>query len=173
MPQQTPPIAPTELFARLAGGHAARVTVVTPNRRLAQSLQREFDRLQLTAGHASWEAPDILPFATFLARCHEDARFAPGGETVPTLLSDAEAQVLWEDALRKAGAAERILSIPATAALAGEAWDLAHEWRIAGALDGTADTDDGEAFAAWRRAYARGVGSQLDRARLAQWVAAA
>src|SRR5947209_3309727 len=102
MPQQTPPIAPTELFARLAGGHAARVTVVTPNRRLAQSLQREFDRLQLAAGRASWEAPDILPFATFLARCHEDARFA-----------------------------------------------------------------------AWRRAYARGVGSQLDRARLAQWVASA
>src|SRR4051812_24712706 len=160
MPQQTPPIAPTELFARLARGHAARVTVLTPNRRLAQSLQEGFDRLQLAAGRASWEAPGILPPAAFLVRCHEEARFAVGGDTVPTLLSDAESQILWEEALRKAGAADRVLSVAATASLAAEAWGLAHEWRIAGALEGTAHTEDGEAFAAWRRAYQRALGNQ-------------
>ena len=170
MPQDTPTIALPELLARLAGSAAGRITVVTPNRRLAQSLLREVDRLQLAAGRASWEAPDILPWSAFLERCHEDARFAPGGEDVPALLSDAEAQVVWEEALRRAGAAERVLSVPATAALAAEAWTLAHEWRIGGALEAAA-TEDAAAFAAWRKAYLKAAGAAIDRARLAGWVA--
>ena len=70
MPQEPATIALPELLGRLAAGHAARITVLTPNRRLAAALQRAFDAVQLAAGHASWEAPDILPYGAFLARCH-------------------------------------------------------------------------------------------------------
>ena len=49
-----------ELFARLARGSAARVTVVTPNLRLAQELGREFDRFQVSRGLDLWDAPDLL-----------------------------------------------------------------------------------------------------------------
>ena len=35
-------ISKADLFARLAEGHAAAVTVVTPNRRLSQALMAEF-----------------------------------------------------------------------------------------------------------------------------------
>ena len=38
-------LSKTDLFARLAEGHAACITVVTPNKRLAQSLLR-FERAQ-------------------------------------------------------------------------------------------------------------------------------
>src|SRR6476469_7568369 len=126
MPQEFATIALPELLGRLAAGHAERITVITPNRRLAAALHRAFDAVQVAAQRASWEAPDILPYRAFLARCHEDARYGPSAEAVPMLLSDAEAQWLWEDALRHAGARDRILSLPATAALAASAWELAH-----------------------------------------------
>lgn len=175
MPQDTAPIALPDLLGRLGGGLAARITVITPNRRLAAALQRELDAVQLAARRTSWEAPDILPYGAFLARCHEEARYAPGGASVPALLSEAEAQWLWEEALRSSGARERVLSLPATASLAADAWSLAHQWRIAGALEGAGGNEDTEAFAAWRQAYARRTSAEslLDAARLPEWVASA
>src|SRR5688572_28408332 len=46
-----------ELFARLTEGHAARMTVVTPNKRLSQELQQEFDAYQIAKNLTVWEAP--------------------------------------------------------------------------------------------------------------------
>lgn len=143
------------LFARLARGHGARITVVTPNARLAEALQGEFDRRQLEAGCVSWEAPDILPLTAFLTRCHEDAMYSGRAERLPALLSAAQSQVLWEDALRASRWRDRVLSIPATAALAGKAWLLAHQWRIEGALASWPGNEDMEAFAAWCDHYRR------------------
>ena len=57
-----------ELFARLAEGHAAGVTVVTPNARLARALVADFDAYQIAAGRSSWEAADVLPFGAFVER---------------------------------------------------------------------------------------------------------
>src|SRR5438552_2434659 len=55
-----------ELFQRLAEGHAARITVVTPNRRLAQALTAEFDAFQIGKGLTVWEAPDFLRHFEFV-----------------------------------------------------------------------------------------------------------
>ena len=41
-------LAKVDLFAHLEHGHAAQVTVVTPNKRLSQSLQAEFDAFKST-----------------------------------------------------------------------------------------------------------------------------
>ena len=49
-----PLIDRSQLFERLARGHAERVVVLTPNRRLSQALEAEFDRRQVAAGLASW-----------------------------------------------------------------------------------------------------------------------
>ena len=78
-------IARSELFERLARGHAERITVLTPNRRLAQALEAEFDRAQLGRGLASWEAPDVLPYDAWIERCYEDALYAAGGSELPAL----------------------------------------------------------------------------------------
>ena len=40
-------LSKAELFARLAEGHAARISVVTPNKRLSQALMLEFDAFQI------------------------------------------------------------------------------------------------------------------------------
>src|SRR5688572_17956148 len=88
-----------QLFERLARGHAERLVVLTPNRRLAQALEAQFDREQLARGLASWDAPDIVPFDTFVARCYEEALYAPGGTDLPALLAPEQERLLWEEAV--------------------------------------------------------------------------
>src|SRR5512138_2241241 len=90
-------ISKSDLFARLAEGHAARTTVVTPNRRLAQSLMADFDAYQAARGLAVWEAPDILPLEAFVSRLWEDAFYS--GRDLPLLLSAAQEQAIWEEIL--------------------------------------------------------------------------
>src|SRR6185312_5521410 len=168
------PLEQSALFARLRGGHDAGITVLTPNARLAQALQAQFDRFQIASGLRSWEAPDILPFAAFVERCHEEAGYADGAEGLPVLLSSAEAQVLWEEAIRSGPWAERMLSVPATAALARDAWQVAYAWRIEGALEASEGTEDTQAFAAWCAHYRRRTQRDhfVDSARLPGVVAA-
>ncbi len=163
-----------DLFERLARGHAARLTVLTPNQRLAQSLTSEFDALQLAAGRTSWEAPDILHFAAFLERCHEEALYSSAGGEVAALLDPAEEQILWEEALHASRWRDAMLSVPATAALAAEAWKLAHGWRIEGALRDAPGNEDSQAFAEWAGHYERRTARErlTDAARLPAVIAA-
>lgn len=166
-------ITRAELFARLARGHGERVTVLTPNRRLAQAVEGEFDRTCVARGLGSWEAPDILPFPAFLARAYEEALYAPGGVDLPALVSPEQERLMWEEAVGTAGWAGKILSKAATAALAADAWALAHEWRIESALDVWPGNEDGEAFAAWRAHYRQRTERDrlMDSARLSTMVA--
>jgi probable DNA repair protein len=150
-----PTIEKEALFARLALGRREKLTVVTPNQRLAQGLMREFDRVQLARGLASWDEPDILPFSTFIARCHEESRYSSLASSIPVPLSGPEEQLLWEEAVRASQWSEGLLSIAAAAALAGEAWQLAHAWGIAGAIASWPGPEDAQAFAAWCKAFLR------------------
>ena len=144
-----------ELFVRLAGGHAAGITVVTPNQRLARALRLEFDAFQLEKNLTVWEDADILPLDAFVARCYEDALYEEGGGTLPVLLSPAQSRALWEEAIRGSRWAGVLLDVPQTAASAQKAWQTAQEWRIAGALEKFAGGEDTQAFADWAKAYAR------------------
>src|SRR3990170_4322818 len=128
------PVAKQELLERLAAGHAARLTVVTPNRRLAQELAREFDARQAAQDLKVWETADILPFSAFAERLYEDALYSDLAAALPLLLSDAQEQALWEAAIRASRWGEALLALPQTAADCARAWKLAHAWRIGGAL---------------------------------------
>src|SRR2546430_7922885 len=77
-----------ELFQRLAEGHAARITVVTPNSRISRVLTSEFDSFQVAKGLTVWEAPDILPFGAFVERLWEDALYSELGDKLPLLRSE-------------------------------------------------------------------------------------
>ena len=127
-------ITRTDLFARLAEGHAARVTVVTPNARLARELAREFDALQEAKGLPVWETADILPITAFVERLYEDALYSDRAAKPPVLLTDAQAQALWEAAIRESRWGEALLAVPQAAGEAARAWALAQGWRIDGAL---------------------------------------
>ncbi|MEK6244092.1 MAG: PD-(D/E)XK nuclease family protein [Pseudomonadota bacterium] len=151
MPGVSPGIDKQELFARLAEGHAAGITVVTPNRRLAQVLKSEFDSFQSNKNLSVWDDADILPVGAFVERLYEDALYAEGAAGLPQLLAPAQERALWESVL--AGAP--LLSVAQTAANCADAWRRAHAWRIAGALDKFAGNEDTQAFAGWAREYAK------------------
>jgi len=140
-----------ELLERLAGGHAAAVTVVTPNRRLAHALAADFDRAQGAAGHTSWETADILPFGAFAARLYEDALYAEGGADLPRLLSPDEDLFLWEAIVGESHAI--LLSVGAAAAQAREAWQQAQAWRLGARLKAMPLDEDATAWAGWAARY--------------------
>ncbi len=163
------PITKSELFERLAGAQAARVTVVTPNLRLAQVLRSEFDAFQAAKGLRSWEDADILPLGAFAERLYEDALHSELGARLPALLSDTQELALWEELVAKSRS--RLLDVPGAAARCAEAWRLAHAWRIDRALGKFPGNEDHEAFADWASAYREKTAGEIDSARLPDLVA--
>ncbi len=168
-------ISTVDLFQRLAEGHAAGVTVVTPNRRLAQALASEFDRRQIARGLAAWETADILPYAAFVERAYEDALYSDIASDMPLLLAPAEEQALWEEAVRKSEVGGALLAVPETAALAREAWQLAHAWRLWEKLERAGASEDALAFLDWSERVRRATERQrlTDPSRLPEVVAGA
>ena len=160
-----------ELFARLAHGRMAGggTTVVTPNRRLAQTLASEFDRRQRAAGLTVWKTADVLPYGAFVQRLYDDALHAELADRLPLLLTPDQEQTLWEDVVRRSGAGDALLAVPETATLAREAWALAHAWGLADGLPGALAGEDAVAFAGWAREYGARTGREhlTDLARLA------
>jgi len=167
------PVPKSELLARLAEGHAARVAVVTPNVRLSRELSREFDQGQIGKGLPVWETADVLALDKFVERLYEDALYSDIAAQLPLLLTGAQEQELWEAAIRESRWGEALLAVPQAAADCGKAWGLAHEWRIAGALGSFPGNDDANAFAEWSREYAKRCEREgnTDGARLADVVA--
>src|SRR5436190_950026 len=156
-----------ELFQRLAEGHAARITVVTPNRRLAQALTAEFDAFQIGKGLSVWEAPDILPFGAFVERLWEDALYSELGDKLPLLLTPAQEQLLWQEVIAPSREGKDLLFTETAAAHCRDAWGLLHQWRI-GAARGN---EDHSAFSEWARQYQKETLGDVDSARLPDLVA--
>ncbi len=154
-----PLVQKRELLAHLARGHSEGIAVVTPNRRLAQTLAREFDERQIAVGLTVWETADILPIGAFVERLYEDALYSDIAAQLPLLLTGAQEQELWEAAIRASEWGEALLAVPRAAADCRKAWALAHQWRIAGAVMGNAGSfpgnEDAKAFAEWARDYAK------------------
>src|SRR3954468_8999689 len=121
-----PVIDKSDLFTRLARGAQDGVSVVTPNRRLAQELGREFDAEQIAQGLQSWEAADILPFGVFFERLWESAVYSELAADGSTLLSAAQEQALWEEIVAASAWSAHLLSPARTAAQCRDAWRLAH-----------------------------------------------
>ncbi len=157
------------LFALLAQGLAAKLTVVTPNRRLAQALAREFDAGQADKGLAVWESADILPLPAWIGRLYEDALYSGLAPALPLLLSEAQEIELWEQVIRASPWGSELLDPSRAATQAMHAWALAHGWRIAGALGSFPGNEDAQAFARWAAAYAKH--DSTDAARLPDLVA--
>ena len=162
-------VSKQELFERLAAGLAAKLAVVTPNRRLAQALAREFDRGQADKGLAVWESADILPLSALVERLYEDALYSELAPALPPLLSEAQESELWEQVIRASPWGAELLDPSRAAMQAMHAWRLAHGWRIAGALGSFPGNEDAQAFARWAAAYAKH--DATDAARLADVVA--
>jgi probable DNA repair protein len=139
------------IHAALAEG----AVVVTPNRRLARSLHREFDIAQRAAGRLAWPTPEIVPYPIWLETLWRHAVQADAVAGA-ALLSPQQATQLWRQIVDAEG--PPLLDPRGAAMLAAEAWSLVHEWGAGGeswrAWRGTADEpDDPSVFARWAEAY--------------------
>ncbi len=162
------PIGRGALFDRLALGHAGRLTVLTPNRRLAAALVRAFDEDRARAGLVAWESADVLSWSAFVERTWDEALHAPHAGNLPVLLAPAEEQALWESIIADSRHAKELLSPASTAAACREAWQLLHGWRIASATAAADGNEDAKAFGEWSARYERATreGRFVDSARL-------
>ncbi len=146
------PIGRGALFDRLRPRHGGRLTVLTPNRRLAAALVRAFDEGRARAGLVAWESADVLSWSAFVERTWDEALHAPHAGDLPVLLAPAEEQALWESIIAETRHAKELLSPASTAAACREAWQLLHSWRIASATAAADTNEDAKAFGECRRA---------------------
>ena len=159
-----------DLAQRVEAGCA----VVTPNRRLAAQFKHEYDARQVLAGKTAWPTADILSFAAFVERAYGDALYSGHAAGLPILLAPAQEQVLWESIIRDSDAGGNLLAIPEAAALAREAWQLAHAWGLLPRFGKYSLNEDGKAFQQWAQRYEAITrrDRQTDSARLADVTAA-
>ena len=146
------------------------VTAITPNRRLARQLSRDFDRMQQALGRRSWPTPSVLPYATWLESLW-GTRGDPGSGGISTLLTPAQSSHLWRSIVDK-GPTD-LLDAAGAARLSGEAWTLVHGWGAGGESwrawrRDDAGADDPATFASWAESYVRELrgNSAIDAARL-------
>ncbi len=153
------------LFDLLASSPSA-VCVVTSNRRLARSLAAEFDRHQGERSRAVWETPQILPFTAFMATLIDGAQHDPDLTGVPTPLTQSQERALWDAVVIDSELG--VLSSAAGAALAAEAWTLAHQWNVASRMRRYTAVADTRVFVNWAGDYYRRVDAAraTDQARL-------
>ena len=156
--QTTPQLARQALFGLLAQptDGAAGVSVLTPNRRLAQALQTDIDHWQSARGLQAWEAADILPPEAWLTRWH--AQFTQQASLSdlpmpPGVLRPEQEQWLWEQVIADSRAGEGLLVPGQAAAQCRDAWNQVHAWGMLPALMTVEGNPDAQAFWHWSRAY--------------------
>lgn len=109
-----------------------------------------------------------MPISAFVDRLYEDALYSPHAPEFPLLLTAAQEQVLWEDAINRSDTGAALLAAADAAQLAREAWQLAHAWHLIPQLSNFPLNEDGKAFQDWSHRYEQATRrlQQIDRARL-------
>ncbi len=143
----------------------AGCVVVTPNRRLAAQLKREFDLAQAASGRTAWPSADCLPLSAFLERTYDELTHLAAGAA---LLSPQQEAMLWERAVAGSSQGAALLHPEAAARAAREAWQIQCAHRIE--LDRYRSTldEDGRAYLGWSEQYRKFLraGNWLDTARV-------
>src|SRR5258708_20442248 len=83
-------VTPT-IISALADG----VTAITPNRRLARQLLREFDRAHQAIGRRTWPTASVLPYATWLETLCEQRADSVTEAGAMALLTPPQGFHLW------------------------------------------------------------------------------
>ncbi|MEP7154911.1 MAG: PD-(D/E)XK nuclease family protein [Betaproteobacteria bacterium] len=140
----------SQLHHEVAAGR--RVTIVTPNRRLAVYLKGQYDSAQRDAGRLAWDAADILPLQAYIERMWRALAMRQPAP-VPQLLSAMQCQFAWEEVVRASEDRAGLLSVPQAARQALAAWQLAHAWQLLSPLRHFAVHEDVRIFISWMQKY--------------------
>lgn len=146
--------------------------VLTPNRRLAAHLEREFNLAQIAARRTVWPSPEIVSYSTWLERAYAGLARLDAGDS---LLSEAQELALWERVVCASPQAEALLGPAAVARAAREAWRVQHAFRIDLVRCAPALDEDATAYTAWAARFRQICRERrwLDAAALPDAIAAA
>lgn len=147
-------------------------TVLTVNSRLSRHLMQAHDQWQLAQGKSSWETPSVLPLNAWLRQQWQKLSFQYQGD-VPILLSNIQAQALWEKVILESEYGATLLNISATAKAAQQAWRLLNQWCLSLDVLEQDEHPDTIAFHQWAVAFQQLCrdSNYLDEAELSTWVA--
>ncbi|KPK70589.1 MAG: hypothetical protein AMJ84_07625 [Acidithiobacillales bacterium SM23_46] len=129
----------------------AGATLITAGRRLARDLARRYGERMLARGHKAWPSPQVLAWPDWIAR-HWQALAASEARS---LLDDTQALRLWESVILDSRWQNDLLQPYAAAALAQDAWNLMHAWRLPLPDVAKAANEDLLAFAHWVQDFER------------------
>jgi probable DNA repair protein len=146
--------------------------LVTPNRRLAAALKYQFDQTQIAAGKQAWVAATILPIGTYFEQLFRSFSARTDQPQRWQLIDASQSQLLWEQVVRKSSGEAPLLSVPAAARQAGDAWKVMHDWQLQNAMRGAQLHEDGVVFMRWAARYHQLLRERklLDQATLPTWL---
>ncbi len=136
-----------------------KAVMVTVNQRLSRYLAHRFNQHQIDAGKTVWETPDILPYAAWLRRTYDQARYLlpdkEVSENLKILLSPAQERYVWEQVISGSESANVLLRIPETAKAAARAWEMSKQWHLSYPELSQAPPEDTIAFLEWAKSFER------------------
>lgn len=119
--------------------------ILTPNRRLAASLHKRYQRIQ-EATQTCWPTPEILPLISWIQKLWADDEYQ---EETPYLLNQTQEQYIWEQILLRSKASSQLLQITETADLAKSGWGLLKQWCLDTDLEIFQTSEDYQALYHW------------------------
>ena len=143
--------------AALLAALDAGATIVTPNRRLARALHRDFDLVQRGRDARAWPTPTILPYPQWLRWLWDETAAEPDNEAA-VLLTPAQSALQWRQVVEADAQHMALFDGRGAAALAEEAWTLLHQWGVGGEswrawASSEGVLDDPAVFARWAESY--------------------
>jgi len=146
--------------------------VLTPNRRLAAWLGRDYDQLQQQQGKKTWRRLNVQPLDVWWRQMFDELclLIPPPAQGHPRLLSPAQNTLLWRQVLEQLW--DQSQDIEGLATLAQQARALTLRWCWQPSQWSVADTLEQQQFSRWHDAYCVLLNEQncLDSAALSGWV---
>ncbi len=127
-------------------------TIITPNRRLAVTLQSLNAKQQLAANHSAWLTPDILPLNTWLERTWKN-QIPTSDSALPLLLNQTQEQQLWENIILTTLEQHPLLQVTETAEIANSAWSLLQQWQVDTSQSSFESQSDYHYFKQWCQTF--------------------
>lgn len=126
--------------------------LLTPNRRLAATLTKQHQQVQMAQGKHTWSTLTILPLTSWLENNWHDY-ISHETTTTPLLLTPQQEQILWEDIIRQSPESEYLLHVSQTAKLIFSAWQVLKQWNVPLSHPELALTEDSQLFQKWAKQY--------------------
>lgn len=126
--------------------------ILTVSQRLAIYLHQQFASYQQNIGQSTWITPNILPLNNWLIRCWQNLQ-ASGMIEPMILLSSAQEQLLWEQAIAQSSHGYTLLRLGNTAKVARDAWQLVKQWQANFHSPLFSDSEDTQTWQSWAKSF--------------------